>query len=332
MRHLFLTTTAIIVLGTCPAFAQITPSRTPVDTNVGGSGASSYALDQLGSAAGDHRELRNLVGPSKGNNRTRSEVNTYVVTDKDLPGVNGYFLRSSYVELGPKGFAPLHSHSRRPAFLQVISGRVHQHRSDGVSFVMGPGDFTFSSDQLAHWWMNDSLDEPMKLWIVELCNDRHGCGAAIDTSVTPLESSKSPTDRVIADTGTTLIEIDLPGEFPGVETLDNRSLRLRTFAVKPGAEFAPSSLSQNPTYIRIANGTLSGKSRIEVGTVFFTQETNEASSWKNEGTTDAVVFAVDMHHNTTKNANLSCDSLRDKSPNARPEVIELMCLENFAQR
>lgn len=291
MKSRFLTASLAALAFVSIAQAQVIPQQTPSDTNVGGTGAAELALAELGDAAGEIKRLRNINGPSEGRDRARTEINQYPLPASKLAGLEGYYLRSSYVTLGPKGFAPLHSHANRPAYLQVVSGRIHQHRSDGQSFVMGPGDFTFSSDGLAHWWSNDYSDAPITLWIVEVCTEAHGCKEPVEGGASVLDTG----DHAVTSTGNTLMAVDLAGEFEGVTGFGERQMTLRKHIVEPGHNFNPGALGPDLTYVRLFSGQLSSMQRqVQQGDVFLLEDGAVTESWVNRSDTPATLYSVHL--------------------------------------
>lgn len=294
--------TALLLIGLSNiSQAQIVPEQPPINVHVGGTGASKAALNRLGLSKDKIKTLNNLKGPSEGGGRSRHDVQTYKVIEKDLPGVEDYYLRSSYVVLQPGGSSPIHSHARRPAFLQIISGTVFQHRSDGSSFVMGPGDFTFSSDEITHWWINESTDEPMKLWVVELCTEKHHCDEVINGGATVIENSESlkkekDTSRVLENK--MIMKIDLQSEFSDAIKTEKRTLQLRRYEISPGASGTLFDNRMLPSYYRVYQGALtyhggSTDKAFEEGSIIYIGEQNR-SKWSNKGGMKAVVYAVEL--------------------------------------
>lgn len=298
------------------AHAQIMPSQAPENTAIGPSAASNAAIARLGLAKSGIRKVGSMVGPTEGRGRSRHEIQTHKITDAELPGVDGYFLRSSYVVLEPGGVAPVHSHEKRPAFLQVVSGQVTQHRSEGVSFLMGQGDFTFSSDGLAHWWFNESpsalsgsagdvahawmtrnVGEPMRLWVVEICTVKHGCDKLIDEGAV-LVKVTAKANRASVTGVETVMAIDLAGEFPdAAQQVGDRELRLRKIKIEPGkaVELGADSVVG---FARVDSGKIvvgssaTGR-KFESGTVLMSSSAGWGR-WTNNGNEIAVIFAVEM--------------------------------------
>lgn len=275
------------------ALAQTMPEQPPLNTAIGGSGASNHALMQLGSAAGEIKRLKNTFGPSAGRDRARTFVNQFPIPAADLGGVSDYYLRSSYVTLGPNGFAPLHTHDERPAYLQVVSGTIHQHRSDGTSFQMGKEDFTFSSDGLVHWWHNNSNIEPISLWIVELCTALHGCEEAVAGGATQLESSHA---NAAATGPKPMMSIDLAGEFPTIDGFADRQFKLRQHIIAAGKSFDLASLGSNPTYVRVFSGELISNvagEKIAEGSVYLAND-GANGSWSNKSGSPVTLYSVEF--------------------------------------
>lgn len=283
--------------------AQVMPTNPPATTALGGTGASADGLLRIAPLASNTEMLQNLTGPTYGNGRDRQSIHMVSMSEENLPNLEGYFFRSSYVVLSPRGFAPIHSHARRPAYLQVITGNVTQHRSDGISLAMGTGDFTFSSDQLAHWWDNESTDTAMRLWIVELCSSDHGCIEKIEGGALVPTQTKSQTlisgNDVVADE-TELMVIDLPGEFPNTSGLDNHELRLRKIVVAPNSSIGPISIGEHPTYFRIDQGELvgpgssGGVTSIPAHSIVYLGSALNGQNWKSSSTEETVLYVVDL--------------------------------------
>lgn len=290
----------LMVLAVNTASGQIVPPQPPADTAVGGSGASEAALVRTGL---ERQTIGAMDGPASGRGRSRHEVQTFQISDAQVPGVEDYFLRSSYVVLEPGGLAPLHSHARRPAFLQVISGEVSQHRSDGLSLLMGPGDFTFSSDSVVHWWVNESKSDSMRLWIVELCTEKHGCDKVVEEGAERVPSLATAEDASPAN-AVTVMDIDLAGEFPDEASgLGDSELRLRRIEIAPGEEFKS---VENPTvlFARVHSGALkaatdSGSRTYSAGSVMFSEGPGTVR-WSSDGKEPAVIYAVDITQATRK--------------------------------
>lgn len=282
--------------------AEVMPTQAPVATALGGTGASADALLKLAPLPFNTKTLQKLTGPNYGFGRDRQSIHMVSMSEENLPNLKGYFFRSSYVVLSPQGFAPIHSHARRPAYLQVITGNVTQHRSDRISLAMGTGDFTFSSDQLAHWWANESTDTAMRLWIVELCSSDHGCTEKIEGGalvIPELKAPKQATRKDIVTSEVELMTIDLAGEFPDTEGLDRHELRLRKIVVAPDSIIAQNDLGQGPTYFRIAQGSLthtssSGVTTLPTHSIAYTNSAPNDSIWKNPGVEESVVYVVDL--------------------------------------
>lgn len=283
--------------------AGIVPTSPPVDTTLGGTGAAMHSLSQVAAIPGKIKILQNLSGPNFGAGRERQFVHIVPMTQKHLPGVEDYFMRSSYVVLSPRGFAPIHSHVRRPAYLQAVSGAITQHRSDGLSLTMGYGDFTFSSDELAHWWINESDDTAIRLWIVELCNVDHGCKQAVDEGgALVLDQSSKPKrskGKAISPETKTLMSIDLAGEFKDAPKLGSRELRLRRIEIAPGAVVAKADLGAQPTFFRIDSGELimtdsKGTHAFPTHTIVYADSAPNGPHWRNPGTDAAVLYVVDL--------------------------------------
>lgn len=293
MKLRYIITTIASITAVNFASAQVMPEQAPLNTTIGGSGASNQALVQLGKAAGEIKMLGNLEGPSEGRDTERTSVNQYPIPAAELAGIEGYYLRSSYVTLGPKGFAPLHSHVERPAFLQVVSGTIHQHRSDGISFVMGEGDFTFSSDGLAHWWSNDSADDPITLWIVELCTEAHKCDSEIRDGAIPVPASSNAQEI----TGPApMMSIDLAGEFPTADGFGERQLNLRRHDIPAGQSFDLATLGSSLTHIRVFSGELVAEddgTSIDEGSVYIINE-GANGNWSNKTDAPATLYSVEF--------------------------------------
>lgn len=284
------------------ANAQIMPTQPPVDTTLGGTGASAQTFSRFAPQPNNTKTLQNLSGPNFGVGRDRHSIHMVKMTDAELPGIGGYYFRSSYVVLSPRGFAPIHSHNRRPAYLQVITGGVTQHRSDGISLSMGPGDFTFSSDQLAHWWANESADTFMRLWIVELCSADHGCKEKIEGGAIVVDGKAgrfdSP-DKAAKPEQTKIMAIDLAGEFPKESGLGDRELRLRKIVVAPDTVISNADLGERPTYFRIAQGSLSTIDSGEVSSlpthsIVYAGNAPDGPHWQNSGAEAAVLYVIDL--------------------------------------
>lgn len=294
MRKRQLTLMLSVMLLGHTAGAQIVPHAPPSNTELGGSGAAEAALVRTGL---ERKTIGSMEGPATGGGRSRHEIQTFAISDTHVPGVKEYYLRSSYVVLEPGGLSPLHPHARRPAFLQVISGEVSQHRSDGLSLLMGPGDFTFSSDSVVHWWVNESQSEPMRLWIVELCTEKHGCDKVVEEGATGVSmggathnTPKAPAEVIMA--------IDLAGEFPDVAPrLGQSELRLRRIEIAPG-DAAQSVTTAGIAYLRVHSGSLSvetssGSQQFAAGSVLFS-ESKGSGSWSSADENPVVVYAVDI--------------------------------------
>lgn len=289
--HLLITLALILVLS-MSTHAQIVPQQNPTDTSVGGSGASNKTLERLKLPADERKTLNNIEGPSKGWGRSRHDVQIYKVTNDDLPNVENYYLRSSTVILERGGVSPVHSHFERPAFLQVLSGSVFQHRSDGASFYMGPEDFTFSSHELAHWWINESTDETMRLWIVELCTTAHKCEGIVDGGAVTLKGTKK---TAVSNANSTLIhEIDLDNEFKNAAGIGNRKLRLRKITIKPGESLSDQN-SGRVAFLRVAEGTIKANGE-EINSGVFLHAPNNLSNhiFTNISDKTAILYSVDI--------------------------------------
>lgn len=279
---------------------QIMPQQQPVDTEVGGTGASRATLKRLKINPTKTKVMRNLLGPTEGGGRSRHDIQIYKITEANLPGVNNYFLRSSYVILEPGGSSPIHSHHRRSAFLQVISGSVMQHRSDGTSFLMGPGDFTFSSDDLTHWWINESPDTPMRLWVVEICTTQHGCKEAVDGGAIVLKSRKARSSAK-RSSNLTIHEINLATEFSDAKKIGKRMLRLREIRIKPGQENITDieKSSDTPGYFRVAKGNLTvkesgGDKTVKEGSILFVPDDPSSFVWSNRSGEEVILYSVQI--------------------------------------
>lgn len=276
--------------------AQIVPQQNPIDTSIGGTGASKKALKRLNLPSDERNSLSNIEGPSKGWDRSRHDIQIHKITHDDLPGVKNYYLRSSTVLLERGGAAPVHSHFERPAFLQIVSGSVFQHRSDGTSFYMGPEDLTFASHELSHWWLNESKEETMRIWIVELCTAAHKCKNVVDGGAIKLKGSSN---IEASNTHSKIIhQIDLKNEFKKAPNIENRRLRLRKITIRSGESFAD-QIGGSVGFLRIAQGKVSADGQdMKAGTFMYAPRSLSNHVFINIGNEDAVIYAVDITEET----------------------------------
>ena len=269
-------------------------------TDAGGSAASLAAVARLKAAGMETKVVRNMEGPSMGKGKERVEIHTYAPTPGELPGVSGYLFRSSVVNVEPGGIVPLHPHAGRPAYLEVLSGSITQHRSDGQSVLMRPGHITHGADQVAHWWENTGT-VPTSIWVVDLCEsgEDEGCdpGATTPAVLDPATSTTVPNPpsgaKPLMDE---MIRVDLGNEFPG--QVDDRVLRLRTVTLPTGHTTKVHQHVGRPNYFRVMAGTISihtheGVSQAGPGTVVI-EEGPGMRAFSNQGPQTVILRAVDV--------------------------------------
>lgn len=290
---LYFSICAALLCNSGTADGQIVPQLHLNNTSVGGTGAAKKALMRLNLPESNRKVLNRLEGPAEGWSRSRHDVQTYQITDAELPGVKDYYLRSSTVVLDPGGASGIHSHFERPAFLQVVSGSVFQHRSDAVSYYMGPGDFTFTSHGLAHWWLNESEKEPMRVWIVELCTGAHHCDAVVHGGAVALKGSEREGATNLE--ATTIYEIDLANEFKEAPITGTLNLRLRKIVIKPGQSVSDGAPGGHVAFLRLAEGTLSADGEdYATGAFLHAPAGLSKHVFTNSGKGEAVLWAVDI--------------------------------------
>ncbi len=280
------------------------PMSAPTNVNAGGSAEARAALAQLVAERGfDTRTLQGLEGPAGPATYTRSDIALHSVRSVELPGVSGYFFRTSIVEVKAGDVVPVHSHAGRPAIATVLSGAVTHHGSDGKSFEIKAGEATPSAGGLAEWWHNKG-DQPATIWIVDLCGAAHGCtdedvSAIIDLGGVASGPVANPPMGEGPSKAEVLIEVALANEFPDMAAaIGDRQLRLRRVEWAPGRIVPPHNHATRPNYIWIQQGAFtaydpSGQRVINDGSVVLERGAVEGA-WKNNGDETVVLYAVDI--------------------------------------
>ncbi|MFO7855603.1 MAG: cupin domain-containing protein [Paracoccaceae bacterium] len=295
---------AALALAVPAAEAQLAPADAQPPTARGGGEAAKAAVERLTSEQGvETRTLRGLEGPAAMKGVRRLEITTYGPEKDVLPGVGSHLFRSSYVDVEPGGVVAVHPHADRPAFLQIVSGTIMLHKSDGASHEMGPGDFTAASDQLAHWWENRG-DETVRIWVADLCDAEHarGCEPGMEAGATAVGSDDGATLSESPEGERPSVErmaaIDLVGEFPDAvhDGIGNRVMRLRRVEIAPGGAVPAHAQAERPNYFRITEGELrlhtpEGARTLKEGTVVLERGTSERA-FENPGDGAVVLHAV----------------------------------------
>lgn len=294
-------TSALLIAAAANASeARLVPSSAPQATILGGSEESTRSLAELDVNSMETRTIRQLKGPAKPVDEFRHSIHTYKPTADELPGVDGYLFRSSIVEVAPGGIVPIHAHDGRPAFLEVISGAIWQHRSDGASVEMKKGDVTFASDKVAHWWENKGKDS-VSVWVVDLCQEGEhlGCetllkGGAVQPTFEktvakePSGDGKASPRRVGA--------IELSEEFES--DVGNRVLRFREVTFPKNAPRPVHEHTGRPNYFMVMKGTFlihgpMGEQRLVPGDIML-EEGAGNRAFSVIGDEEVVLHAVDI--------------------------------------
>lgn len=76
---------------------------------------------------------------------------------KEFKGGEGRLLRMRYLEIQPGGTVGWHSHADRPALIYILEGTIIEYASNcAVPIVHKQGEVSRESENLMHWWKNDS--------------------------------------------------------------------------------------------------------------------------------------------------------------------------------
>lgn len=280
--------------------SRLMPRAEPDATDVGGSSQSDAAVAKLKQEGVETKVVRGMEGPSSDGGETRHSIHTYRPTAAELPGVEGYLFRSSFVDVAPGGIVPIHPHAGRPAFLKVLNGTITQHRSDGTSLQMNGGDVTFASDKVAHWWQNKS-SKLVNVWVVDLCKEgKHpGCdskmaGGAVqpklsDRIKTEPSGEGKPSPRELG-------QIELSEELDG--DVGGRVLRFREVTLPPDAPRRAHDHVGRPNYFMVVQGTLyihgpQGQQRLVPGDVML-EEGAGLRAFSVAGEQAVILNAVDV--------------------------------------
>jgi quercetin dioxygenase-like cupin family protein len=296
-----LTVSAAVAAFAAPAAAQIIPG----DPDLGGSPEAAAQLAQLveSGVVANMNTIQNLEGPAGPATYVRSRIGLHEVTPEELPGVEGYHFRTSFVEVGAGDVVPVHSHAGRPAIALILEGEVWHHGSDNQSYLLETGSANPSAGGIAEWWYNPGEDAA-KIWIVDLCGPSHGCseedlGEVMDLGGPDAGPVAAAPEGEGPSAAEVLLTVPLAPEFPeAAEAIDDRQLRVRRIEWAPGRIVPPHSHVGRPTFIWIEQGDFTfyshdGQRVIEEGSVVIERGEVE-HAWKNNGDETVVLYAVDI--------------------------------------
>lgn len=86
----------------------------------------------------------------------------------EVPGLDGWSLRTREITVGPGGTVGAHRHQGRPGMAYVVDGELLEHRSDAPEpVVRAAGEAAFEYTGLVHAWQNIS-PVPAKVVVVDL--------------------------------------------------------------------------------------------------------------------------------------------------------------------
>ncbi|MDX1381370.1 MAG: DUF4440 domain-containing protein [Xanthomonadales bacterium] len=86
----------------------------------------------------------------------------------EVPGLDGWSLRTREITVGPGGTVGAHRHQGRPGMAYVVDGELLEHRSDAAEpLVRAAGEAAFEYTGLVHAWQNVS-PAPARVVVVDL--------------------------------------------------------------------------------------------------------------------------------------------------------------------
>ena len=68
-----------------------------------------------------------------------------------IPELQGHYLKGRVVTFEPGGYAPMHSHQKRPGFVYVLNGTFSDCRPDGKCVEVHEGQAMIEGKDVVHW-------------------------------------------------------------------------------------------------------------------------------------------------------------------------------------
>jgi quercetin dioxygenase-like cupin family protein len=111
---------------------------------------------------------RELAGPSESKGIASIEPRGIIELGGEFAAMEGRQLRARIFTVDPGGVVGIHTHTQRPGFAYIISGKIIEHRNDTAEPITHTaGSVAMEKSGVTHWWEN-SFDEPVKALVVDI--------------------------------------------------------------------------------------------------------------------------------------------------------------------
>jgi Uncharacterized conserved protein, contains double-stranded beta-helix domain len=118
---------------------------------------------------GDTGVIRELTGPTETRGVTSIESLGIVELGREFPAMEGRQMRARIFTIEPGGIIGLHTHSQRPGYAYIISGKIIEHRNDTVEPVThSAGSIAMEKNRYIDTGGKNAFDEPVKALVVDI--------------------------------------------------------------------------------------------------------------------------------------------------------------------
>lgn len=118
--------------------------------------------------ASDMITLDGLTGPKDSKGIASIEPKGIIDLGLEFPVMAGRQLRARLFTVEPGGIVGIHTHTDRPGYAYIISGRIMEHRNDSSRPIEhAAGSVAMEKAGVTHWWVN-IFDEPVKALVVDI--------------------------------------------------------------------------------------------------------------------------------------------------------------------
>lgn len=112
--------------------------------------------------------IRELTGPAESKNIASIEPRGLIELGGEFEAMEGRQLRARIFTVDPGGVVGIHTHTQRPGFAYIISGKIIEHRNDTAEPITHTaGSVAMEKSGITHWWEN-AFDEPVKALVVDI--------------------------------------------------------------------------------------------------------------------------------------------------------------------
>ncbi len=109
-----------------------------------------------------------LTGPTETKGVASIEPRGIIELGGEFPAMESRQLRARVFTIEPGGVIGLHTHSQRPGYAYIISGKIIEYRNDTAEPVThSAGSIAMEKTGISHWWEN-AFDEPVKALVVDI--------------------------------------------------------------------------------------------------------------------------------------------------------------------